>query len=64
MDELCPNKNLQENLKIYLEKIDHLLPKFAFKKIAKQLTEKSLNLIKEKVKQSVSEISKQMKKQG
>ena len=64
VDELCPNKNLQENLKIYLEQIDHLLPKFALKRIAKLLTEKSLNLIKDKVKQSISDINKQLKKQG
>ena len=52
VDELCPNKNLHDNLQVYLNEIDALVPKFAYKKISKLLTEKSLNLIKEKIKEA------------
>ncbi len=64
MDDLCPNKNLHDNLKIYLEELDSILPKFAFKKIGKLLTEKALNIIKDKIKLTFSEITNDLHKQG
>lgn len=64
VDELMPNKNLHENLKVYLNEIEKILPQSSFKKISKSLTEKSLNNIKEKIKNNQNEILRQMKKQG
>ena len=63
-DELCPNKNLHANLKAYLEQVDKLVPKFAYKIVQKLLTEKALNIFKEKIKLAHQEIMKQMKSQG
>jgi hypothetical protein len=49
-EELMPNKNLHENLKILLNELEKILPQFSFKKISKSLTEMCLNTIKEKIK--------------
>jgi hypothetical protein len=50
-EELKPNKNLGENLKVYLLELEKLVPQTSFKKISKALVENALNNIKEKIKQ-------------
>ena len=57
-DELMPNKKLHENLNTFLTDLEKILPPFSFKKISKNLTELSLNTIKEKIKNHQSEIQK------
>ncbi len=62
--ELMPNTNLHENLNLFIQELEKILPVSSFKQISKALTEKAINKIKEKIKNSNSDLIKQCKHEG
>jgi hypothetical protein len=64
MDEICPNKDIYDNLNMYLREIEELTLLSVFKNIEKNLTEKSINIVKDKIKSYASNIVNKFKKQG
>ena len=57
-DDILPNRNLYHNYKHLLNEIRDLTINVTYKKIEKNLTEKSVNIVKEKIKSLFSEAVK------
>ena len=63
-DDILPNRNLYQNYRHLINEIRDLAINVTYRKIEKNLTEKSVNVVKEKIKGLFNEAVKQMKKHG
>jgi hypothetical protein len=63
-DDLLPNRNLYQNFRHLLTELRDITCNMTYRKIEKTLTEKAVNLIKDKIKGLGSDILKRLKRQG
>ena len=61
-DEILPNRNLYSNMRYLMNDIRDLSINMIYKQIEKNLTEKAINLVKDKIKKGFSEIVKKFKR--
>jgi hypothetical protein len=63
-DDILPNRNLYENFRHLLNELRDVTINYTYKKIEKNITEKALNKVKDKIKALFSEAVKHLKKIG